>query len=277
MKKLNVFVILIIFILSLMACNIQVNEKSSEEDIASVTYYVAKRCIEHDTGDINVDEYAYDDEWNLLSMKLYLNGTFKSSVEYEYNEDNSVIKTTNTSSNSEITVSEVHQTFDKSGKLVEARSYSDGEFAGSTEYYYDDEDRQTKLITKYANSDIVITISYEYDKNGNQTVYGIDTGYYTTKKEHFYNKENKIYRTDDYRNDELINRTEYRWEGNTRYGEVYDAEEQLIAKNIYIFDDIGNTLVEEIYSSTDVLKQRICYEYIGTDGNVSSGIENLKL
>lgn len=275
MKKMLSFVLCIILTLSLMACNAQVNEKFSDEDIASVTYYVTKRYIEHDTGDVTVDEYAYDDEWNLLSMKLYLNGTFQSSVEYEYNKDKSVIKTINTSSNSEITVSEVRQIFDESGKLVEASSYSDGEFAGSTEYYYDDEDRQIKLITKHANSDMVITISYDYDKNGNQTLYGIDTGYYTTKKEHLYNEENKIYRTDDYRNDELINRTEYRWEGNTRYGEVYDAGEQLIAKNIYIFDDAGNTLVEEIYSSTDVLKQRICYEYIGTDGTVSSGIKDV--
>ena len=130
--------------------------------------------------------------------------------------------------------------FDESGKLVEASSYSDGEFAGSTEYYYDNEGRQTKMVTKHANSDMVITVFYEYDKSGNQILYGIDTGFYISKKEHFYNEENKIYRTDDYRNDELINRTEYHWEENTRYGEVYDGKEQLIAKNIYIFDDFGN-------------------------------------
>ena len=66
----------------------------------------------------------------------------------------------------------------------------------------------------------------------------------------------------------------YHWEENKRYGEVYDEKEQLIAKNIYIFDDFGNSLVEETYDSMNVLDTRICYEYMGTDGSISSGIPN---
>ena len=169
---------------------------------------------------------------------------------------------TNTSSNSEITVTEVQQEFDDAGQLIKESSYSDGTFAGSTEYYYDNEGRQTKMVTKHANSDMVITVFYEYDKLGNQILYGIDTGYYISKKEHFYNEENKIYRTEQH------------WEENTRYGEVYDGKEQLLGKNIYIFDDFGNSLVEESYNSMNVLDTRICYEYIGTDGSISSEIPN---
>ena len=276
MKKILSFIFCSFFIIGLVGCNTVTNKESSDDIVDQVSYQVTKRYIEHNTGDINITDYTYDEEGNLLSTKLYLNDKFQSSVEYDYNKDSNIVTMTNTSSNSEITVTEVQQEFDDAGQLIKESSYSDGTFAGSTEYYYDNEGRQTKMVTKHANSDMVITVFYEYDKSGNQILYGIDTGYYISKKEHFYNEENKIYRTDDYRNDELINRTEYHWEENTRYGEVYDGKEQLLGKNIYIFDDFGNSLVEETYDSMNVLDTRYCYEYKGTDGSISSGIPNEK-
>lgn len=276
MKKILTFIFCSFFIIGLVGCNAVTNKESSDDIVDQVSYQVTKRYIEHNTGDINITDYTYDEEGNLLSTKLYLNDKFQSSVEYDYNKDSNIVTMTNTSSNSEITVTEVQQEFDDAGQLIKESSYSDGTFAGSTEYYYDNEGRQTKMVTKHANSDMVITVFYEYDKSGNQILYGIDTGYYISKKEHFYNEENKIYRTDDYRNDELIYRTEYHWEENKRYGEVYDEKDQLIGKNIYIFDDFGNSLVEESYNSMNVLDTRICYEYIGTDGSISSEIPNEK-
>lgn len=276
MKKILSFIFCSFFIIGLVGCNTVTNKESSDDIVDQVSYQVTKRYIEHNTGDINITDYTYDEEGNLLSTKLYLNDKFQSSVEYDYNKDSNIVTMTNTSSNSEITVTEVQQEFDDAGQLIKESSYSDGTFAGSTEYYYDNEGRQTKMVTKHANSDMVITVFYEYDKSGNQILYGIDTGYYISKKEHFYNEENKIYRTDDYRNDELIYRTEYHWEENTRYGEVYDGKEQLLGKNIYIFDDFGNSLIEETYNSMNVLDTRICYEYMGSDGSISSGIPNVK-
>lgn len=276
MKKYISIILSVICILSLVGCNTAIDKEPLDDTVNQVSYQVVKRYIEHNTGDINIHEYTYNEEGKLLSTKLYLNDKFQSSVEYDYDKDSNIVTITNISSNSEITVTEVQQEFDSAGQLIKESSYSDGTFAGSTEYYYDNEGRQTKMVTKHANSDMVITVFYEYDKFGNQILHGIDTGFYISKKEHFYNEENKIYRTDDYRNDELINRTEYYWEENTRYGEVYDGKEQLIAKNIYIFDDFGNSLVEETYDSTNVLDTRICYEYMGTDGSISSGIPNEK-
>ena len=58
--------------------------------------------------------------------------------------------------------------------------------------------------------------------------------------------------------------------------EYTDGKEQLLGKNIYIFDDFGNSLVEETYDSMNVLDTRYCYEYKGTDGSISSGIPNEK-
>ena len=276
MKKILSFVLSSILMIGLVGCNADTNKESSNDIVDQVSYQVTKRYIEHNTGDINIADYTYNEEGKLLSTKLYLNDKFQSSVEYDYNKDSNIVTITNISSNSEITVTEVQQEFDDAGQLIKESSYSDGTFAGSTEYYYDNEGRQKKMVTKHANSDMIITVFYEYDKSGNQILYGIDTGFYVSKKEHFYNEENKIYRTDDYRNDELINRTEYHWEENTRYGEVYDGKEQLLGKNIYIFDDFGNSLVEETYDSMNVLDTRYCYEYKGTDGSISSGIPNEK-
>ena len=276
MKKILSFVLSSILMIGLVGCNADTNKESSNDIVDQVSYQVTKRYIEHNTGDINIADYTYNEEGKLLSTKLYLNDKFQSSVEYDYNKDSNIVTITNISSNSEITVTEVQQEFDDAGQLIKESSYSDGTFAGSTEYFYDNEGRQTKMVTKHANSDMIITVFYEYDKSGNQILYGIDTGFYVSKKEHFYKEENKIYRTDDYRNDELINRTEYHWEENTRYGEVYDGKEQLLGKNIYIFDDFGNSLVEETYDSMNVLDTRYCYEYKGTDGSISSGIPNEK-
>ena len=276
MKKILSFVLSSILMIGLVGCNADTNKESSNDIVDQVSYQVTKRYIEHNTGDINIADYTYNEEGKLLSTKLYLNDKFQSSVEYDYNKDSNIVTIINISSNSEITVTEVQQEFDDAGQLIKESSYSDGTFAGSTEYFYDNEGRQTKMVTKHANSDMIITVFYEYDKSGNQILYGIDTGFYVSKKEHFYNEENKIYRTDDYRNDELINRTEYHWEENTRYGEVYDGKEQLLGKNIYIFDDFGNSLVEETYDSMNVLDTRYCYEYKGTDGSISSGIPNEK-
>ena len=276
MKKILTLIFCSFFIIGLVGCNAVTNKESSDDIVDQVSYQVTKRYIEHNTGDINIADYTYNEEGKLLSTKLYLNDKFQSSVEYDYNKDSNIVTITNISSNSEITVTEVQQEFDDAGQLIKESSYSDGTFAGSTEYYYDNEGRQTKMVTKHANSDMVITVFYEYDKSGNQILYGIDTGYYISKKEHFYNEENKIYRTDDYRNDELIYRTEYHWEENTRYGEVYDGKEQLLGKNNYIFDDFGNSLIEETYNSMNVLDTRICYEYMGSDGSISSGIPNVK-
>ena len=276
MKKILSFVLSSILMIGLVGCNADTNKESSNDIVDQVSYQVTKRYIEHNTGDINIADYTYNEEGNLLSTKLYLNDKFQSSVEYDYDKDSNIVTITNISSNSEITVTEVQQEFDDAGQLIKESSYSDGTFAGSTEYFYDNEGRQTKMVTKHANSDMIITVFYEYDKSGNQILYGIDTGFYVSKKEHFYNEENKIYRTDDYRNDELINRTEYHWEENTRYGEVYDGKEQLLGKNIYIFDDFGNSLIEETYNSMNVLETRICYEYMGSDGSISSGIPNEK-
>ena len=273
MKKILSFVLSSILMIGLVGCNADTNKESSNDIVDQVSYQVTKRYIEHNTGDINIADYTYNEEGKLLSTKLYLNDKFQSSVEYDYNKDSNIVTITNISSNSEITVTEVQQEFDDAGQLIKESSYSDGTFAGSTEYFYDNEGRQTKMVTKHANSDMIITVFYEYDKSGNQILYGIDTGFYVSKKEHFYNEENKIYRTDDYRNNELIYRTEYQWEENTRYGEVYDGNEQLLGKNIYIFDDFGNSLVEETYDSMNVLDTRICYEYVGTDGSISSGIK----
>ena len=174
MKKILSFIFCSFFIIGLVGCNTVTNKESSDDIVDQVSYQVTKRYIEHNTGDINITDYTYDEEGNLLSTKLYLNDKFQSSVEYEYNKDSNIVTMTNTSSNSEITVTEFQQEFDAAGQLIKDSSYSDGTFAGSTEYYYDNEGRQTKMVTKHANSDMIITVFYEYDKSGNQILYGIE-------------------------------------------------------------------------------------------------------
>ena len=87
MKKLLSFIFCSFFIIGLVGCNAVTNKESSDDIVDQVSYQVTKRYIEHNTGDITIDDYTYDEEGNLLSTKLYLNDKFQSSVEYDYNKD----------------------------------------------------------------------------------------------------------------------------------------------------------------------------------------------
>ena len=98
MKKILSFALSIIFIIGLVGCTADTNKASADDVVNQVNYQIVKRYLEHNTGDINIAEYTYNDENKLLSTKLYLNDTFQSSVEYDYDKDSNIVTITNTSS-----------------------------------------------------------------------------------------------------------------------------------------------------------------------------------
>lgn len=87
MKKLLSAALCFLLILSLFGCT------ETEE----VKFYESKAYIKHNTGDINLRENTYDENWNLLQSYTTLNGNFASKTEYEYSEDFTVLTTKSTS------------------------------------------------------------------------------------------------------------------------------------------------------------------------------------
>ena len=264
MKRFFAILLCVFALLSMSACTAQKPE---------VEYYVSKRQIEHSTGDVNLTVNEYDDDWRILSAKTYLNGELSSTVEYFHNEDSSLVTSKTSSALYGESFSEYRQEFDEDGKLLKAEFYDNGFFAGSSEYIYDNQGREWKVLNRDAEGEVYSGLSNEYDSRGNLSSFVVEAIAYRSIETYVYDSKDRLIKTEMLNNDKLLNRAEYSWEGNTCHGSVYDADGKLLLNRVSQYDDAGNLLMEEQYDILGTLTMRTCYEYIGTDGTVSSGIK----
>lgn len=237
-----------------------------------VKFYESKTYIKHGTGDINLRENTYDENWNLTLSYITLNGNFSSKVEYEYSEDFTVLTTKTTSAIYEPGSSKVIRTFDEKGQVIQAETYDGDRLISTTEYTYDDNGEEVFVKSTQPGSDIAITIQRQFDDHGNLVTYIQDTGYYAGRYEYAYNKKNQRIREEYYRDDQLLHYTEFTWEGNTATGSSYKADGTPTGKQLLEYDDFGNLLRQETQDLLGTPLSLSCMEYIGTDGSISSGI-----
>lgn len=262
MKKIFALTLALVLTVSFFGCS----------KIAKVDYYETKAYIQHDTGDINLTENTYDENWNLLKQYTTLNGNFSSQVEYEYSEDYTELVTKTTSAIYESDSSKVIRTFDEKGQVIKAETYNGDRHISTTEYTYDENGEKILVISTQPASDIVMTIQRILDDRGNLVTYIQDTGYYVSRYEYAYDKKDHRIREEHYRDDEMTSYCDFTWEGNTGTGTDYTADGKPSAIRILEYDDAGNLLRYEIRDLLGTRKSLTCYEYIGTDGSVSSGI-----
>lgn len=262
MKKIPAVIASLLLILTLCSC--------AEKD--KVEFYEAKSYVRHNTGDINIRENTYDDNWNLLLSYTTLNGDFASKTEYEYSEDFTVLTTKNTSAIYEADSSTVIRTFDEKGQVIRAETYDGDRHISTTEYTYDENGEKILIQTTQPDSDVVITIQRIFDKRGNLVTYIQDTGFYVGRYEYSYNQKNQRIREEYYRDDAQLDYTEFTWEGNVGTGTIYRADGTPMGKHLLEYDDYGNLLRLESQDLLGTTQTVSCYEYIGTDGTISSGI-----
>ena len=262
MKRLFAYILTILIMLTLGGC--------AEKE--KVEYYVTKTYIEHDTGDINLSEKTYDENWNLLSDYLTLNGNFASKVEYSYSEDFTVLTTTTTSAIYEPDSSKVIRTFDEKGQVIKAETYDGDRHISTTEYTYDENGEQIFIQTTQPENGIVITIQRIFDDKGNLLTYIQDTGFYVGRYEYRYNQKNQRIREEYYRDDVQLDYTEFFWEGKVGTGTSYKADGTPTGKRLLEYDEYGNLLRLESQDLSGNTLTLSCYEYIGTDGSISGGI-----
>lgn len=262
MKKLLAVTLSLLLMLTLFGC-------SKKED---VEYYVTKTYSKHNTGDVNLSEKTYDENWNLLLDYLTLNGNFASKVEYEYSEDFTVLTTKTTSAIYEPESSKVIRSFDDKGQVIKAETYDGDRQISTTEYTYDDNGEKVFIKSTQPESDIVTTIQRIFDDRGNLVTYVQDTGFYVGRYEYAYNQKNQRIREEYYRDEELLDYTEFTWEGNTATGTNYKADGTPTGKLLMEYDDFGNQLRYEYQDLLGTTLYISCMEYIGTDGSISGGI-----
>ena len=264
MKKVFILSLTLMLTVSIFGC-------SKKE---KVTYYETKAYIQHDTGDINLTENTYDENWNLLKQYTTLNGNFASQVEYTYSEDYTVLTTQNTSAIYAPDSSKVIRSFDDKGQVIKAETYDGERHISTTEYTYDENGETILVRSTQPGSDIVITIQRIFDERGNLVTYIQDTGYYISRYEYTYDKKNHRTREEHYRDDELTSYCDFSWEGNIGTGTDYTSDGKTTVIRIMEHDNFGNLLRYEIRDLLGTMKSLSCYEYIGTDGSISSGIPN---
>ena len=263
MKRMTAFLLCLVCLMCLAAC-------SSKE--AAVEYYISRRQLEHSSGDVNLSVTEYDDEWRMISVATYLNGEISSRLDYSYSADESLVTVKTDSRLYGESLAEYRQEFDAEGRLSKSSSYNEGELVGSTEYSYDAEGRESELVSRDPNGKVYSRLIYEYDKKGNLISQSVESSAYISKLEHSYDKDGQLISTKSYRNGSLESRTEYTWEDGVRHGSSYDAEGKLIGTSHALHDDFGNVLLEDSYDKLGTQQLITRYEYIGTDGSVSSGI-----
>lgn len=261
MKKTLALVTALLLLFLLAAC-------SQKDD---VQYFLSKRQITHETGDVNLTTFLYDENRNILSSETLLNGVFASRVDYTYSEDGTVVTQDFTSATSEPSSSEIHSTYDENGKVTSASSYSNGRLIGTTYYTYDEHGREIKLESFDPDGKPLVTITHAYDQNGNLLSTSNHYGTYVSQTDHTYDSKGHRLTTETRINDQLNFRVEYIWNKNMCYGTVYSPEGTPMSKTLTVQDDHGNILLEESYDVLGTFTGRTCYEYIGTNGKISSG------
>ena len=215
-----------------------------------IKYYETRTYMESSSGDINRSENTYDENWNLLLQYRTLNGNFASQVEYEYSDDYTVLTTKTTSAIYESETSRITRRFDEKGQIIYSESYDGDRLVGISEITYDENGE--KIYIKSTQPD--------------------STGYYVSRYEYTYDKNNHRIREEYYWNEELRYYITFSWEGNVGTAESFTADGTPTGIQILEYDDAGNLLCLE---ARDLLGTRLsysCYEYVGTDGSVSSGI-----
>ena len=156
MRKLLAIFLSLLLTLPLSGCG--------EKDAAE--YFVTRRYILEADGDIQLTDYAYDENWNLLASTVLLNGEFVYDAAYSYSEDFTLVTITTRTASNDSGTTEVHRTFDENGNVNKALAYEDGDLTTETEYTYDAEGREIKAVVT-ASPGYVNTVEHIFDKNGN--------------------------------------------------------------------------------------------------------------
>ena len=197
MKRLFAYILTILIMLTLGGC-------AEKEE---VKFYETKTYVKQSTGDINLLEKTYDENWNLLLSYITLNGNFASKVEYEYSEDFTVLTTKSTSAIYEPDTSKVIRTFDEKGQVIKAETYDGEQLMSTTEYTYDEKDRCIREARYAGDGTLELYHEYVYDE---KTRTKTRTCYYAdgTADNH-----SDVYTYDEYGNEVLLEKL--------RDGEVY--------------------------------------------------------
>lgn len=266
MKKLLCLVLVLLMLPALCACG-----EGSAAAQEKQEYYVLSRYMRQPTGDVNVTEYDYDENWTLLRTETLLNGNFASAVEYVYSEDKSRLTMNYSSAVYEPYSTLQELTYDDKGQLIKAAVIENGELGAVSEYFYDESGREIKVVSSAPGGNKTV-LERSYDGKGNLLCLMLDTGYALTREEYSYDDKGRLTRIEYYKNDELENISEYSNEDNVRYGTVCDVEGKVLSKLTEVLDAAGNVLESERCDALGNVQSYSCFVYACADGSTSGSL-----
>lgn len=155
--------------------------------------------------------YTYDTYGKLIKEDFYYNNRLWHYIEYEYDENGSMISDTEYSVlyNEELHEIRIEYIYDDKGRLSAEQAYQNGHESYSLDYEYDEQDR---LIKDTFYGRINSYRSYSYDENGNLSVKTNDGEFGVTITDYTYDDNNRLISAEDYHDGELIHTYEYEYE-----------------------------------------------------------------
>lgn len=267
MKRLSALILSLLLLAALCACG---TEEAPQKE--QLEYYVQSRYVLQPTGDVNVTQYSYDENWDILKTETLLNGNFASAVEYVYNEDKTQLTMNYSSAIYEPYSTHQELSYDAEGRLIKITVIENGETSATSEYYYDEVGREIKVVST-APGGYKSVIEHSYDKNGNILSYTIsyiaDSATPQSRQEYAYDADNRVASVSYYRNDALESICSYSYEGNVRYGTVCDQDGKVVSKLMEVLDEAGNVLECERYDANGTVQSYTCTVYACSNGSVS--------
>lgn len=267
------------------------DNKEKESATAQISNVDEQTKGEDNTKDENKPESVA--EYKLIKQKVYdETGAVRFSVDYEYDTNGNMIKSTNYDLAEGGINGWVEISYDANGNEIKGAAYSvvDGSTYISQEFNYDAEGNLVKEVRYSSDGSIEVVVEYTYDANGNKIKTTEPQDYWI---EYSYDANGRLIKEEEYEfgyaeccssveytydaNGNLKKRTEY-YEGSvdgwTEYS--YDANGKLIKGTDFNLYEDGVTVEEssviyEYDSNGNVIKQsaiedgytlsRIEYEY----------------
>ena len=264
MKKLIVLIFTLFIMLALCACGA---DKAGEK----VEYYKLNECIYYDTGDVNFHENTYDEQWNLLSQQLFVNGEKTSDVEYIYSDDYTMVTVNYWSKLYEPEQMMILRDLDDKGRPVKAENYENGELSSTEEYIYDEQGHVVKTLVNYSNG-VNLSTEHAYDKNGNLLSTIHETSAYRSEIRNTYDEKGYLISTENYQNDRITSRVDYEQDGNSRHGVSSDGYGTFLSEIYQELDEAGNVIELRVYDPYGNLQRETYTMYAGSDGSISGQI-----
>lgn len=207
-----------------------VYEQNERGDVVSITYTTA--------GQTQKEEYicTYDEKGNLVQIDTYVDGEKASSTTTERTYDENGVLVSQIQRSEQAIYEHYYNPDGSVAKQVAHILYLDD--IQTTEYTYDENGNETRIVVYDASGNLVSETSASYDKDGRILV-SVDTSY----------NENGTPVTSS--------TSEFTWEGLVKTAHILNTDGTETHRTVTEYDEAGNIIRHEIYSGDQLHNKQV--------------------